>query len=54
MHNFQGIDNLEFENTQFNFGDQRFIMLTNVKHKGDILVAESDDSVVIEQHVLKI
>ncbi len=53
-NNFQGIDDLEFENTQFNFQNQRFVMLTNVQHKGDLLVAESDDSVVIEQHVIQI
>jgi hypothetical protein len=54
MKNFQGIDYLEFENTQFNFENQRFVMLTSVKYSGDLLVAESDDSVVIEQHVIKI
>jgi hypothetical protein len=54
MKNFQGIDYLEFENTQFNFENQRFVMLTSVKYNGDLLVAESDDSVVIEQHVIKI
>jgi len=54
MHNFHGMDNLEFQNTRFEFENQSLIMLTGIKHKGHLLVPDSDDSVVIEQHVLKL
>ena len=54
MDTFQGIDHLEFETTQFTFENQTFSMLTGIQHNGVGLVAESDDSVVIEQHVLKV
>ncbi len=54
MDTFQGIDHLEFETTQFTFENQTFSMLTGIRYNGVGLVAESDDSVVIEQHVLKV
>ena len=51
MQNFQGVDNLEFINTMFSFENQSFNMLTGMKCKGQLVASESDDSVVVEQHV---
>lgn len=51
MQNFQGVDNLEFINTLFSFENQSFNMLTGMKCKGQLVESESDDTVVVEQHV---
>lgn len=54
LQNFQGIDDLEFTNTLFSFEEQSFKMFTGLKFKDQQVKSESDDSVVIEQHVLPI
>jgi hypothetical protein len=51
MQNFKGLDNLEFINTLFSFENQSFNMLTGTKCKGQLVQSESDDTVVVEQHV---
>ena len=54
MDSFQGIDTLEFETTQFKIHQQSFELLTGINQFGEALMAENDDTVIIEQRVLKI
>ena len=54
MDSFQGIDTLEFETTQFTIHQQSFELLTGINHAGGPLALENDDSVIIEQRVLKL
>ena len=54
MDSFQGIDTLEFETTQFTIHQQSFALLTGINHAGGSLALENDDSVIIEQRVLKL
>jgi len=54
IDNFHGIDSLEFETTQFTIENQSFEFLTGINQEGEPLALENDDSVIIEQHVLKL
>lgn len=54
LDSFQGIDTLEFVNTKFSIENQSFELLTGVNLDGECLVTEADDSVVVEQRVLKL
>ena len=54
MDSFQGIDSLEFETTQYTIHQQSFALLTGINHAGGSLALENDDSVIIEQRVLKL
>ena len=54
MDSFQGIDTLEFETTKFTIHQQSFELLTGINQFGEALMAENDDTVIIEQRVLKI
>ncbi len=54
MDSFQGIDSLEFVSTQFTIEKQSFELLTGIHQEGEMLILENDDSVVIEQRVLKL
>ena len=53
MDEFDGIDSLEFETTEFKIGNHSFVLLTGVNQGEVTLILENDDSVVIEQRVLK-
>jgi hypothetical protein len=54
LDSFYGIDTLEFVTTQFTVENESFELLTSINQQGEPLVLENDDSVVIEQRVLKI
>ncbi len=54
MESFEGIDSLEFVTTEFTIQQQSFELLTGIYQDGETLANESDDSVVIEQRVLKL
>ena len=54
MHTFHGIDSLEFETTQFTIENQSFELLSGINQHGEPLLLENDDSVIIEQRVLKL
>ena len=54
MHTFHGIDSLEFETTQFKIENQSFELLSGINQHGEPLALENDDSVIIEQRVLKL
>ncbi len=51
---FQGIDSFEFVTTQFTIENHSFKLLTGVNQEGTCLTTEDDDSVVVEQRVLKL
>jgi hypothetical protein len=54
MDTFHGIDSLEFVTMQFTIQQQTFQLLSGINQHGEPLVLENDDSVIIEQHVLKL
>ena len=53
MDSFQGIDTLEFETTEFKIDNHSFELLTGINQGEEPLTLENDDSVVVEQRVLK-
>lgn len=54
LDSFQGIDTFEFVTTQFSIENHSFELLTGVNQEGEALIAENDDTVVIEQRVLQL
>jgi hypothetical protein len=54
MEVFKGMDDLIFEIQSFDFHLKSFQLLTGVQQNGISLDSENDDSLVIEQHVLRI
>ncbi len=54
LDSFRGIDTLEFMTTQFTIENQSFELLTGIDKEGENLTIENDDTVVIEQRVLKL
>lgn len=51
---FQGIDLLAFETTSFTIQNQTFDLLIGIQYEGEDLIPENDDSLVIEQRVIKL
>jgi hypothetical protein len=54
LDSFNGIDSIEFVTTQFMIENQSFELLSGINHAGGPLALENDDSVIIEQRVLKL
>jgi hypothetical protein len=54
MEVFKGMDDLIFEIQSFDFHLKSFQLLTGVQQNGISLDSENDDSLVVEQHVIRI
>jgi hypothetical protein len=54
LDSFKGMDMLTFETSSFAIQNQSFDLLTSIQQEGKVLPLENDDSLVVEQLVLKL